>query len=138
MVHIARAVYTTKPEISLLLDQKQRTVRFKANRTGGFNPLTLQALGLCTNVYLREHGNETDFSIFCINRFGRGSLHNFWLRNKKSTTAIKNTGSRRVPSSLILRESPILCIIDARSRLLNYFHETARFTVIMRGVVDSP
>ncbi len=75
MVHTVRAVHTTKPETSLFLDQK--TVRFRTNRTGSFNPLILQGAQLMYKLYLKGHGNETDFSIFCIYRFGRGPLHNF-------------------------------------------------------------
>jgi hypothetical protein len=79
MVHIdiVRAVHTTKPETCLFLDQKQRTVRFRANCTGSFNPLTLQGAQLMYKLYLKGHGNVNDFLIFCINWIGRGLLLNF-------------------------------------------------------------
>jgi hypothetical protein len=80
------------------------------------------------------------FRFFCTYRFVRGLLHNFkalrfWLRNKKSTTAFNNRGSRRLPSMLIQGESPILRIINRGSRL-NYFRKLSMPT--MRKVVDSP
>jgi hypothetical protein len=56
VIHIVRAVHTTKTKTSLFLDQKQRTVRFRANRTGSFNPLTLQGAQLVYKCVLKGTG----------------------------------------------------------------------------------